>query len=143
MGTLSFIPSSPLVLETGSDKLLTEDSNALTTEDSFEAAIQVIDENPVLAISYYWLQPSFSFQADPGTLFEKVWLPGTGQQMQETLMPVYDERFLGGDIANMPYEALQLFANIHFGPDATDNFTGPEDVDILEGSSDVELRTPE
>ena len=86
--------------------------------------------------------PFFMFQADPGTLFEVVWFPGTGQQMQETLMPTYDPRFIFGDIANQPYFSFQLFANIHFGPDGTDDFTNPVSVEIREGPSDVELRTP-
>ena len=46
-------------------------------------------------------------------------------------------------IANMPYFELQLFDNIHFGPDGVDTFQGPSIFDILEGVSDFELRTPE
>ena len=87
--------------------------------------------------------PYLSFQADPGTLFEIEWLAGIGQQNQETLMPVYDERFIGGDIANIPYQFLQLFANAHFGPDGDDTFQGPVAFEISEGPSDFELRTPE
>jgi hypothetical protein len=87
--------------------------------------------------------PSLFFQPDPGTLFESVWLPGIGQQEPNSLMPTYDVRFLYGDIANMPYFSMQLFDNIHFGPDGVDTFAGPIAVDILEESADVEIRTPE
>ena len=45
-------------------------------------------------------------------------------------------------ITNMPYFSLQLFDNIHFGPDGVDTFQGSA-FDILEGSADFELRTPE
>ena len=144
-----FVPAvsnSELELEDGLGNLQLESGDALVLESSSSATeltVQVQDENPVLAIPYYWLQPYLSFQADPGTLFEEVWLPGTGQQGQETLMPTYDERYLFGDISNQPYFELQLFPNIHFGPDAVDTFAGPITVDILEGSGDVELRTPE
>jgi len=141
-----FIPPAGggLQLEDGTGNLLLENDDTLvleSTEDEF--AVQVLDKNPVLAIPYYWLQPYLSFQADPGTLFEVVWLPGTGQQNQETLMPIYDERFIGGDIANIPYFYLQLFDNIHFGPDGVDTFQGPSAFEILEGAADFELRTPE
>ena len=68
-------------------------------------------------------------------------LPATGQQRQETLMPIYDERFISGDISIIPYLSFQLFANIHFGPDGDAVFTNPTLVDIVEGPADVELRT--
>jgi hypothetical protein len=146
MGIFVLIPAigGSLQLEDGLGDLLLENSDTLVLESTLaEHGSQVIDENPVLAIPYYWLQPYLYFQADPGTLFEAVWLPGTGQQGQDTLMPTYDERYLYGDIANMPYFELQLFDNIHFGPDGVDTFAGPIAVDILEGSADVEIRTPE
>jgi hypothetical protein len=137
-------PGGTLQLEDGGGNLLLENSDTLVLESSTpDGAVQVIDKNPVLAVPYYWLQPYHSFQADPGTLFEVVWLPGTGQQGQEVLMPTYDQRYLSGDIANMPYFSLQLFANIHFGPDGVDTFQGPSLFEILEGPADLELRTPE
>tara|TARA_R110000751_G_scaffold23721_4_gene65373 strand:- start:10 stop:459 length:450 start_codon:yes stop_codon:yes gene_type:complete len=144
-----FVPAvlgSELELEDGLGNLQLESGDALLLESSNtgpEFAVQVIDENPVLAIPYYWLQPYLSFQADPATLFEDVWFPGTGQQGQEVLMPVYDERFIGGDIANMPYSAFQMFDNIHFGPDGDGTVQGPSIFDIPEGPADFELRTPE
>ena len=45
-------------------------------------------------------------------------------------------------IANMPYFFLQLFDR-HFGPDAVDSGAQGAAFDILEGSADFELRTPE
>ena len=140
------VANAELELEDGLGNLQLESGDALVLESSSpaaELAVQVQDENPVLAIPYYWLQPYFSFQADPGTLFETIWLPATGQQGQEVLMPIYDERFIGGDIPNQPYFELQLFPNIHFGPDGTDDFQGPDDFDILEGPATFEVRTPE
>lgn len=131
-----------LEIESGGDELELEGIDRLYLEDSIPGTM-VLDENPVLPIPYYWLHPYFYFQTDPGTLFEEVWLPATRQQSQEVLMPTYDERVIGGDIPNQPYFELQLFDNIHFGPDGTDAFSGPIAVDILEGSGDVELRTPE
>ena len=115
-----------------------------------DGAIQIEDYDSV-----YFLQPtlnahtaivnmpSFFLQPDPGTLFEIVWFPGIGQQNQEIGMPIYDERFIGGDIPNQPYFELQLFDNIHFGPDGTDDFQGPDDFDLLEGPATFEVRTPE
>ena len=141
-----FIPDARgrLQLEDGLGNLLLENDDTLVLEStSPELSVQVQDENPVLAIPYYWLQPYFAFQADPGTLFEAVWFPGIGQQMQEALMPVYDERYLSGDISNMPYLSLQLFDPRHFGPDGDGTFQGPSKFDILEGPGDFELRTPE
>jgi hypothetical protein len=132
-----------LQLEDGLGDLLLENSDTLVLESTIpELSVQVQDENPVLAIPYYWLQPYVSFQADPGTFFEAVWLPGTGQQGQEALMPIYDPRFIAGDISNYPYFELQLFDNIHFGSDGVDTFSGPITVDILEGPADIEVRTP-
>lgn len=99
------IANSEIELEDGLGNLQLESGDALVLESSSpvaESGVQVQDENPVYAIPYYWLQPYFSFQEDPGTLFEVVWFPGTGQQMQEALMPNYDPRFIGGDIANIP-----------------------------------------
>lgn len=113
-------------------------------------AVQVEDYD-----STYFLQPaidqqtaiaqmsSFFFQPDPKILFETAWLPGTGQQRQEVLMPIYDQRYLSGDISNMPYFSLQQFVNIHFAPNGDGVFQGPSVFDILEGPSDFELRTPE
>jgi hypothetical protein len=140
------ISNDELELEDGLGNLQLESGDALVLESSspvVESAIQIVDENPTLAIPYYYIHKSSFLQPDPGTLFEALWLPGTGQQGQDTLMPTYDERYLYGDIANMPYFELQLFDNIHFGPDGVDTFAGPIAVDILEGSADVEIRTPE
>lgn len=137
-------PFGNLQLEDGLGDLLLENDDTLNLEPIDSGyAIQVIDENPIYAIPYHWLHPYFYFQPDPGTLFETVWLPGTGQQNQEVLMPVYDERYLSGDISNQPYFSLQLFDNIHFGSDGDDTFQGPSTFDILEGAADFELRTPE
>ena len=120
------------------------------TFDTVSAAIQVEDYDSV-----HFLQPAldahasianmpfFIFEPDPGTFFEVVWFPNIGQQMQEVLMPPYDLRYLFGDISNIPYLALQLFDNIHFGPDGVDTFQGPATFEILEGPADFELRTPE
>lgn len=91
-----YIGLEALQLEDGLGNLLLENSDTLIGEG--DGAIQVIDDNPVLAILYYWLQPSFS---------------------------------------------LQLFDNIHFGPDGTDAFKGPATFEILEGDGDFEIRTPE
>lgn len=145
----TFVPAianSEIELEDGLGNLQLESGDALVLESSSpvdELGVQVQDENPVYAIPYYWLQPYLAFQADPGTLFEVVWFPATGQQMQEALMPNYDPRFIGGDIANIPYLALQLSIGIHFAPDGTGAFQGPDDFDILEGSATFEIRTPE
>jgi len=84
-----------LELESGTDVLLLESGDTLVGQGV--AGIQVIDENPVLGVPYYWLQPYFSFQ---------------------------------------------LFANIHFGPDAAGAVTGPTGFDIIEGPNDFEIRTP-
>ena len=63
------------------------------------------------------------------------------QNQPTTLMPIYDMRFIGGDIGNMPYFCLQTFSPEHFGPDGTSDFAGPTSVDILEGPARVEIRT--
>ncbi len=86
--------------------------------------------------------PYFMFQAELSTLFEALWLPGLGQQNQDTLMPTYDPRFLYGDIANMPYLWLQLHANIHFGPNASGDFPDPGSFDITVQSGEFEIRGP-
>lgn len=85
-----------LELESGLGNLLLESGDTLVGEGA--GAVQVIDDNPVLDIRHYWLQPYFE---------------------------------------------LQLFPNIHFGPDGTDDFQGPADFEILEGAATFELRTPE
>lgn len=140
--TLESLQKRYLRLEDGLGNLLMENDDTFTLESFVaELAVQVIDENPTLAIPYYWLQPNYAFQLDPGTLFESPWWPAIGQQMQEVLMPVYDERVISGDIPNQPYVAFQLFANVHFGPDADDVFASPTSVDIVEGPADVDLRT--
>jgi len=149
MNIFVFVPAvsnSELELEDGLGNLQLESGDALVLESSTtvnESAVQVQDENPTLATPYYWLQPYYAFQADPGTLFEDIWTSVLGQQNQETLMPVYDPRYIFGDISNMPYFSLQLFDNIHFGPDGTDALQGPDDFDVLEGSATFEVRTPE
>jgi hypothetical protein len=137
-------PGGGVQLEDSSGNLLLENGDTLALENSTaDLAVEVYDLLPTYPIPFYYWQPSYSFQADPGTLFETIWLPGTGQQEPNALMPTYDVRFLYGDIANMPYFELQLFDNIHFGPDGVDTFAGPIAVDILEGSADVDIRTPE
>ena len=79
---------------------------------------------------------------DPLSFFEALWLSWMGQQAQDTLMPTYDPRFLYGDIANMPYLALQLFANVHFGPNASSDFADPSAFDITVKSGEFEIRSP-
>ena len=121
------------------------------TFGQIDGAIQVEDYDPV-----YFLQPAidahttianmpyFVFQAEPTTfLFDAALWPSTGQQRQETLMPIYDTRYLFGDISNMPYFTFQSFDQIHFGPNGVDTFQGPATFNILEGPADFELRTPE
>jgi len=64
------------------------------------------------------------------------------QNQPTTLMPIYDPRFIGGDIANMSYWFMQLFANVHFGPDATGNVAEPTSVDITVKPGTLEIRRP-
>lgn len=55
-----YIGLEALELEDGLGNLLLENSDTLIGEG--EGLIQVVDDNPVLAILYYWLHPSFSLQ---------------------------------------------------------------------------------
>jgi hypothetical protein len=125
-----------LILESGDDLLL-ESSSVPAAELGFE----VIDANPVYPIPYYYWQPYIYYETEPSVLFEVEWLAAIGQSESNSLMPIYDVRNTSGDIPNHPYLSLQLFANIHFGPNADDSFAGPTSVDITEGPADVELRT--
>jgi hypothetical protein len=150
MSVFIFAPAtvgSGLELEDGLGDLLFESGDKLLLESSdapaAELAFPVIDENPVLAIPYYYWIPYLFFEPWPANFFEIVWTPAIGQQENHMLMPIYDERYLYGDIANMPYLSLQTFANEHFGPNADDTFAGPLSVEISEGHTDVELRTPQ
>lgn len=86
--------------------------------------------------------PFLVFVDEPSNFFESEWLPGTGQQNQDVLMPIYDPRFLHGDIANIPYAFLHLFANVHFGPNASGDFADPGSFEITEKSGEFEIRSP-
>jgi hypothetical protein len=145
-----FVPAvsaDAIELERGTDRLLLETGDLLVLESSGAASaaagFEIVDARPTYPIEYrHWMESVF-FQPEPSTLFESAWLPGMGQQEPAALMPVYNERQIFGDIANIAYSTLQLFANVHFGPDGTDAFKGPSTFDILEGDADFEIRTPE
>ena len=64
------------------------------------------------------------------------------QNQPTTLMPIYDPRFIGGDVGNWPYFLLQLFPNTHFGPNATGDFAEPTTVDIIVKPGTLEIRRP-
>jgi hypothetical protein len=70
---LPAIANSELELEHGLGNLQLESGDALILESSSastELAVQVQDENPVLAIPYYWLQPYFALQLTVGVHFD-------------------------------------------------------------------------
>jgi hypothetical protein len=111
------VPNSELELEDGLGNLQLENGDALVLESSdpqAEHTVQVLDENPVLAIPFYWLQPFIYFQPDPGTFFGKdiSWW----QNQPTTLMPEYTSEYLYGDIHNYPDFFMQLSTPI-FPPD--------------------------
>ncbi len=64
-------------------------------------------------------------------------------QDETPLASAFTSQQLHGDIVNMMYVTLQLFANVHFGPNGSSDFAGPSSFEILEGPSSFELRTPE
>ena len=75
---------------------------------------------------------------DPSDWIEPVFYEGW-QNPAAALMPIYDPRFLAGDIANMP--ALFLVLS-NFSEDGTGDVSGTLTFDILEGPTDFEIRTP-
>ena len=82
------------------------------------------------------------FQAEPSSWFVPEWIPGIGQQNQNVLMPVYDPRFLRGDIGNIPYTWLQLAINVHFGPNASGDFAEPSSFEITVQPGEFNIRRP-
>jgi len=137
-----FVDDSRLLLETG-DALLTETSNTLVLELSDpEGMITIESLNPTLAVPYYHQQLFQSLlMVDPSAfqpVFYEVW-----QNQPATLMPTVPLREHSPDVAQMSSFHLQLSDPTHFGPDGTGEVQGPVTFDILEGSSDFEIRTPE
>lgn len=138
---LGYENGDTLELENGDllalERTISEDQ-ATVVEDGSEA-VEIYTQD-----SYLWFQyeyPTFFFEAEPVHFFEVAWTPGIGQQEPLALMPIYDERFLGGDIANILDFWLQTFSPAHFGPDGTSDFAGPAEVEILEGSASFEIGT--
>ncbi len=77
---------------------------------------------------------------DPDVWIEPVWAEAW-QNQSTWLMPIYDPRFLYGDIANMEFLSLQLF-NTHFGPNASGDFAEPSVFDIIVKPGEFEIRRP-
>lgn len=78
---------------------------------------------------------------DPSVWVEPVFFDGW-MNPSTWLMPNYDPRFIGGDIANFPASFLQLSIGIHFGPNATGGSAEPTSVDVIVKPGTLEIRRP-
>lgn len=78
---------------------------------------------------------------DPAVWVEPIFF-GAWQNQSLSLQPIHEEQNLSGRTGNMPYLALALFANAHFGPDAAGDFADPGAFDITEKSGEFEIRKP-
>jgi hypothetical protein len=97
-----------LELESGADSLQLESG----TEGAY-----VLDDNPVLAIPFYWLPEFVFFQMEPGDqvnpAYSEAW-----QNLATALMPEYTSEELYGAIHQWPSHFQQLAPPI-FLPDGT------------------------
>ena len=101
-----FLTTSGVELESGDGVLLLENGDNLLLESSATGAVTVIDDNPVLAILYYYWHLSILFQMEPTDQVNPAYLEAW-QNLSTWLMPIYDERFIAGDISNIPYLSFQ------------------------------------
>ena len=130
-----FVPTSGLLLEatdSGRSIQLESDDGVLLLEDTGDLLLEDIATDVLLLENGDILLLEDSDDEGLITIIDET-----------PVAAAYTSQQLYGDMANMMYVTLRLFANAHFGPDGSSDFAGPAFFEILEGPGSFEIRTPE